>query len=40
MTNYDTVHSWWWAVYDDVLAAELKTAEPDAWKEVDQHVAH
>lgn len=39
MTDYDTVHAWWWAVYDDVLCA-LKEGEPDMWEEVDKWVAH
>lgn len=39
LTNYDTLHSWWWAVYDEVLA-DLKVAEPEAWRDVDQYVKH
>ncbi len=39
MTDYDTVHAWWWAVYADVLY-ELQAQEPDMWQEVDKWVAH
>ncbi|GMK54970.1 hypothetical protein CspeluHIS016_0200260 [Cutaneotrichosporon spelunceum] len=39
LTDYDTVHAWWWAVYDDVLHG-LKEEEPDMWEEVDKWVAH
>ncbi|BEI79477.1 hypothetical protein CcaverHIS002_0100060 [Cutaneotrichosporon cavernicola] len=39
MTDYDTVHAWWWAVYVDVLRG-LKAEEPDLWQEVDKWVAH
>lgn len=39
MTDYDTVHAWWWAVYDGVLA-ELKVVEPEAWRDVDRFVKH
>lgn len=39
MTDYSTVHAWWWAVYSDVLAT-LKAEEPDMWEEVDKWVAH
>ncbi|KAL1409569.1 hypothetical protein Q8F55_003554 [Vanrija albida] len=38
-TDYDILHSWWWAVYDDLLA-ELQTEAGSGWEEIDRYVAH
>ncbi|ORY27796.1 galactinol synthase [Naematelia encephala] len=34
-TDYDGVHAWWWAVYEDLLA-EMKSSGPSSgWEEMD-----
>jgi alpha-N-acetylglucosamine transferase len=39
MTDYDELHSWWWAVYDQLIA-EIKADGSADWEEVDRFVAH
>jgi lipopolysaccharide biosynthesis glycosyltransferase len=39
MTDYDEVHSWWWRVYDQLLA-EIKAEGGSDWEAVNKWVAH
>ncbi|WVW82090.1 hypothetical protein I302_104095 [Kwoniella bestiolae CBS 10118] len=37
LTNYDSVHAWWWIVYEDLLD-EWKGTDLVGWREVDKYV--
>ena len=37
LTDYPEVHTWWWLVYDEVLA-DMKQRIPDFWEEIDHWV--
>jgi hypothetical protein len=39
LTNYDGVHSWWWAVYDEAIAEMQAKGEESGWKLVDATTA-
>lgn len=39
MTDYDDLHSWWWAVYDELIK-EMKATGGDDWVVVEKWVAN
>lgn len=40
LTDYEGVHSWWWAVYDEAIEELRVQGDDRGWKEVDATVAH
>jgi hypothetical protein len=34
LTEYDAVHAWWWAVWDDMIEDMKVEGESSGWREV------